>query len=112
MSKAKGPNILNFKDPEGLVHHGMCTGEFKPRYIGTDYFLFYHTPCKETKTGGLCDNAAVLVDNTGRIIFNLKCGECGAEDALKTKVGMWAMGEKKPPVEKFHLSARAKKSKK
>jgi hypothetical protein len=34
--------------------------------------------------GGFADIVAVLIDNQGRIIFNLQCRDCGAYDALKT----------------------------
>jgi hypothetical protein len=67
-----------------ILHHGFCTGEFEPRYQGTDYFGFYHTPCFDMPMEGFCDIVAVLIDNYGRIIFNIRCKDCGTHDALKT----------------------------
>ena len=85
-----------------ILHHGLLTGEFIPRRSGTDYFYFFHKPCSDKPNRGLCEVYAILVDNSGRVIFNLKCRDCGEVDALKTVPS----GEK--PLEKFHLSPSLK----
>jgi len=94
------PNISPFNRDKAhrLLHHGNCSGEFKPKYIGSDYFKFYHKPCLNKPNYGFCDIIAVLIDNQGRIVFNLKCEDCGAIDALK--IGA--------PLEVFHLSPKLK----
>jgi len=72
-----------------ILHHGLCSGEFRPRYVGTDYFAFRHEPCKDKEGGGHCQITRVLIDNQGRVIFNLKCRSCGKIDALKTHPYLW-----------------------
>lgn len=62
-----------------VLHHGLCSEEFAPSYVGTDYFEFFHKPCES-----FAYIMKILIDNTGRIIFNLKCSKCGKIDALKT----------------------------
>lgn len=64
-----------------ILHHGLLTGQFETILSGTDYFYFW---CKQCQA--LAEITAVLIDNQGRIIFNLKCPKCGALDALKTAV--------------------------
>ncbi|MEM3579590.1 MAG: hypothetical protein QXL54_05155 [Candidatus Bathyarchaeia archaeon] len=94
-----------------LLHHGLCSGEFSPRYVGTDYFTFYHVPCfrKGLEHYGHCDVTAVLIDNDGRIIFNLKCKDCGAVDALKTHPLLWHQKcESRNTLTRFHLSPKLK----
>ena len=94
----------------GLLHHGLCSEEFEPRWIGTDYFCFWHVPCKNREWHGLCDITAVLVDNRGRVIFNLKCRDCGAKDALKTSPQLFRTGEERlsesEVLRLFHLSQK------
>ena len=68
-------NDINFRQ---AIFHGKCSGEFEPRFTGTDYFQFYHKPCNE-----VADITHVLMDHSMRIIFNLKCRKCGKQDALK-----------------------------
>jgi len=102
-------NIENFKDPDGLIHHGMCTGNFKPVYTGTDYFTFYHNPCQEKEHSGHCIITAILIDHEGRVIFNLKCRDCGEEDALKTTSTMWGTGQDRDKLGMFHISPKLKK---
>jgi hypothetical protein len=70
-----------------VIHHGlggMMEEEWSPFYAGTDYFSFRHMPCKDKEKTGICIIYAVLVDNQGRVIFNLQCIDCGAVDAIKT----------------------------
>jgi len=91
-----------------ILHHGLCTGEYEPFYVGADYFAFFHKPCK-----ALAYPEKVLVDNEGRIIFNLKCIECGKRDALKTHPYLFRLHErpKEMPLQKiFHLSPKLAKS--
>ena len=67
---------------EEILHHGSLSalkGEFEPRYMRTDYFIFIHKPCNTT-----AKITHVLLDDQGRIIFNLECIKCGKRDALKT----------------------------
>lgn len=94
-----------------LLHHGLVTEEFNVVFTGSDYFTFFHTPCKdETEgSGGHCDVPAVLIDNTGRVIFNLKCKNCGKVDALKMHPRMWEQPPDPKILERFHLSPGLKK---
>ena len=89
--------------PKKLLHHGDCTEEFEPQYTGTDYFTFRHKPCREEeKWHGHSLITAVLIDNDGRIIFNLKCRSCGKIDALKTHPFLWVRPKPNPfPHEQF-----------
>jgi len=91
-----------------LIHHGNCKGEFTPFFIGTDYFAFKHKPCDDSNHTGFSEITAVLIDNKGRIIFNLKCTHCGKTDALKTSRKIWNL--KKPPenTEYIYLSPNLK----
>jgi hypothetical protein len=95
-----------------LVHHGFCKGEFEPEYCGTDYFTWRHKPCIEKGSWhGHARITTVLIDNDGRVIFNLECRDCGATDALKTHPELWISERKKPtPLKKlFHLSPKLRK---
>jgi len=96
----------------GLLHHGLCSEEFEPRFIGTDYFDFWHKPCANKEWHGLCDITAILIDNQGRIIFNLKCRDCGAKDALKTSPQLFKTREERlsesEVLQLFHLSPKLK----
>ena len=65
-----------------IIHHGNCSGQFEPICSGTDYFYFRHKPCQK-----IAHITAVLLDEQARIIFNLKCPECGFRDAVKTTPG-------------------------
>jgi len=76
-----------------LIHHGELSEEFKPSYRGTDYFEFRHVTCREGEHRGRCLIYAALIDNQGRIIFNLECRDCGRIDALKTHTYLMAKGE-------------------
>jgi hypothetical protein len=109
-SKAK--NSLKSLRIHGLLHHGLCTEQFEPRWIGTDYFDFWHKPCRNAEWHGLCDITAVLIDNQGRIIFNLKCRDCGAKDALKTSPQLFRSKEERlgenEVLQLFHLSPKLK----
>ena len=67
-----------------ILHHGACMPDkidFVPSSIGTDYFGFF---CRK------CDVEiwiyAILIDERGRIIFNLQCPECQKTDAIKVAV--------------------------
>jgi len=106
----KNKAIVNLKAlcVHGLLHHGLCTEEFEPRFIGTDYFCFWHKPCQNREWHGLADITAILIDNSGRIIFNLKCRDCGAKDALKTSPNLFRIQEERLSESEilrvFHLS--------
>jgi len=89
---------------EKLLHHGLCLGEFRPRYIGTDYFVFFHEPCFS-----IADITAVLVDNQGRIIFNVKCRNCGKKDVLKTHPYIFRKIPKNGVENIFYFSPKWKK---
>jgi len=78
-----------------LIHHGSASGVFVPMYFGTDYFAFTHEPCKKKKRSGFSIIYAVLIDNSGRVIFNLQCEDCGVVDALKTHTYFLAQGAPK-----------------
>lgn len=84
------------------MHHGKMSGQFEPKFVGTDYFTFYHND------GGHAEITAILIDHEGRVIFNLRCRKCGFEDALKTKPNLWMRHEIPEPLERFHLSPRLK----
>lgn len=84
-----------------ILHHGLCSEEFEPRFIGTDYFAFYHKPCVGEKLGeGYCKITKVLIDEHMRIIFNLECLTCGKKDALKTIPWLWRSKEAKKTEKK------------
>jgi len=90
-----------------LLHHGLLSYAFRPLFIGTDYFTFYHKPCFDQRKEpyyGHCKITAILIDNSGRIIFNLKCQSCGFRDALKTHPFLWVPNkdEKCTPFCTFH----------
>jgi hypothetical protein len=93
-----------------LLHHGLCSEEFSPRFIGTDYFDFYHAPCSNKDWHGLSDVIAVLIDNQGRVIFNLKCRDCGKIDALKTSPQLFRINRLSEDelLKVFHLSPKLK----
>ena len=93
-----------------MLHHGLCSEEFEPRYVGTDYFEFFHKPCINREWHGLADITAVLIDNQGRIIFNLKCRDCGAKDALKTSPQLFRTNRlsESEVLQLFHLSPKLK----
>ena len=113
-SPNKTNSTMNLKSLRiyGLLHHGLCSEAFEPRFIGTDYFCFWHVPCKNADWHGLCDITAVLIDNSGRIVFNLKCRDCGAKDALKTSPQLFKTREERlteaEVLKLFHLSPRLK----
>jgi hypothetical protein len=67
-----------------LIHHGSCNGQFGISQ-STDYLWIWHKPCKENKKkyDGRCLVTAVLLDNVGRVIFNIQCLDCHERDALK-----------------------------
>jgi hypothetical protein len=102
MSNSKNKTCVTMVG-QRLLHHGSCMGEFEPQYMGTDYFMFRHKPCvEEEKWHGHSLITAVLIDNDGRIIFNLKCRSCGKRDALKTHPSLWVHPREKPfPHEQF-----------
>ncbi len=72
---------IELNEALGLLHHGKCSGIFIPRETDTDYIYFWCRKCMAR-----ADIVGVLIDNSGRIIFNLKCPKCGELDALKTVV--------------------------
>jgi hypothetical protein len=102
-------NSLRF---HGLLHHGLCTEEFEPRFLACDYYGFYHRPCVNERWHGLSEITAVLIDNSGRIIFNLRCKDCGARDALKTHPFLYKSKDERERVgdvlKLFHLSPKLK----
>jgi len=106
----KARNSLKSLRIHGLLHHGLCTEQFEPRWIGTDYFDFWHKPCRNAEWHGLCDITSVLIDNQGRIIFNLKCRDCGKIDALKTSPQLFRTNRlsESEVLQLFHLSPKLK----
>lgn len=104
------PRCLAVLNGRLLIHHGESKGEFEPRYHGTDYFAFRHKPCQGKENNGFCVIYAALVDNQGRIIFNLECHDCGRVDALKTHTFFLTKHEstegKDHTVEAIHLDSR------
>lgn len=80
------PKCFNFVNGLPLIHHGHDFGNFEPFMTQTDYFLVQHKPCKDKKNKGLCDTYACVIDNIGRVIFNVQCLDCQAVDAVKTHV--------------------------
>lgn len=94
-----------------ILHHGNLTEEFEPKYVGTDYFTFYHKPCKDKSPYyGHAQITHVLIDHQGRVIFNLKCRTCRAVDVLKTSPYLWIPERLNPiPYTRiFHFSLRMK----
>jgi len=94
-----------------ILHHGNCTKEFEPKYVGTDYFTFKHKPCTDKPPFyGNAQITHVLIDHQGRIIFNLKCRTCGAVDVLKTAPYLWIPERPKPLIytKIFHFSPKLK----
>lgn len=94
-----------------ILRHGLCTEEYTPVFVGTDYFTFYHRPCIEIPPfHGHCKITAVIIDGECRIIFNLKCRSCGAVDVLKTHPQFWSSPEErdKSPVGLFYISSKLK----
>jgi hypothetical protein len=91
-----------------ILHHGLCTGEFQPEFQGTDYFCFKHKNCVNTHPEyGLAKITKVIIDDAGRIIFNLKCDSCGKIDALKTSPHLWIpITERKPTKQFFKISRK------
>lgn len=94
-----------------FLHHGLCSEKFYPKYVGTDYFAFYHLPCAGKEWSGFSPIKAILVDNKGRVVFNLECRDCGAKDALKCHPLLWTNPRPKetPLQEFFHLSPKLAK---
>ena len=82
---------------EKPLHHGKCSKQFDVKYIDTDYFAFVHKPCrdKNAKNHGHALPKYLILDNDGRIIFHLKCLDCGFEDALKTHFELWQVPRKR-----------------
>ncbi|MEM5868154.1 MAG: hypothetical protein QXG39_09595 [Candidatus Aenigmatarchaeota archaeon] len=98
--------------PRGILHHGLCSEEFEPKYVGTDYFTFFHKPCVgKPPYHGHSKITHVLIDLDGRIIFNLECRSCGFRDALKTHPYLWDADRPKeiPYTKIFQLSPVYKK---
>lgn len=65
------PKCNNYVNGLPLLHHGHNFGDFEPFISATDYFFFKHNPCKDKEHQGFCDTYACLIDNIGRIIFNV-----------------------------------------
>lgn len=97
------PKLHNFVNGLPLLHHGSNFGDFEIKMSGTDYFFAYHKPCRDKQNGGFCDIYAGLIDNTGRVIFNLQCRDCKAVDAVKTTVPFGGQG-----IERIFLSPKLK----
>ena len=94
-------DMQGVKKMNETMHHGKSSGEFVPLYVGTDYFYFYHEPCKDKEHKGCCEIYAILIDNSCRVIFNLQCMDCKERDALKTAHPLW-MGLRNYSI--FHIS--------
>ena len=75
-----------------LIHEGRCEGDFTLSFgcADTDYFAFSHKSCETKNNFGACTIYAVLIDNSGRVIFNIRCEDCGKVDALKTHTYLFA----------------------
>jgi hypothetical protein len=108
----KARNSLKSLRIHGLLHHGLISEEFEPRFIGSDYYNFWHKPCANKEWRGLVDIIGVLIDNHGRVIFNLKCRDCGKIDALKTSPQLFRTREQRlsesEVLNLFHLSPKLK----
>ena len=108
----RSEDSLNLLRAHGLLHHGLCSEEFEPRFVGCDYYCFYHRTCANERWHGLAEITAVLIDNSGRVIFNLKCRDCGARDALKTHPFLFKSKDERERVgdvlKLFHLSPKLK----
>lgn len=89
-----------------IIHHGSCDGKFEPRRSETDYFGFFHKPCADKQHKGGSYIYAVLIDNSGRVIFNFECADCGSRDALKTRTDMF---NPDITIEHIYLSPSLKK---
>lgn len=83
-----------------LLYHGRCSRIFEPIYYDTDYFTFQCKKCREVS-----EIVAVILDDVGRIIFDLKCPKCGEFDALKTHPD-FRMRKKDSGLSKFYLSSK------
>jgi len=68
-------------------HHGDVSVRIEPVATGTDYFGFKCVNCpllmSVTKL-----RQCIGGGNTGRLIINLKCTECGFNDARKLHFGL------------------------
>jgi Arc/MetJ-type ribon-helix-helix transcriptional regulator len=95
------PNHNYFLNGLPFLHHGNCFGDFELKMSDTDYFFAFHKPCLEKQNHGYCEIYANLIDNSGRVIFNLQCIDCKAVDAVKTHVPMFAQG-----IERIFLSPK------
>lgn len=84
-----------------LLHHGIDFKEFEAHRSETDYFHSYHTPCQGKANQGYCAVIAILADNRGRIILNIRCLDCGKRDALKVSA-------ENPSIETIYLSPSLK----
>jgi len=82
---------------EKIMKHGKQFGQLDVEYVGTDYFSFHHKICRNRKAvnDGLCLPRFLLLDSEGRIIFHLRCLDCGFEDVLKTHFELWQVHRNK-----------------
>ncbi|MFC1755512.1 hypothetical protein ACFL96_19330 [Thermoproteota archaeon] len=92
----------SYKKKPVLLHHGLCSEHFKPGFFGSDYFGFF-CKCKER-----ADIYAVLIDERGRIIFNIRCNKCQVADAIKTITMLFTPAKKDFDLSRIHLSPSLK----
>lgn len=95
-----------------LLHHGgdRCL-EFEATPTpknNSDYFGFKHKPCKESEHRGYCKIIAILVDNVGRVVFNIQCLDCETIEALKTSGKMFGWEWNDFDLSIFYLSPHLK----
>lgn len=93
---------------EKIMKHGKMFGQLNVVYLGTDYFAFFHKPCcgTEAANSGLCHVEHLLLDFGGRIIFELRCLDCGFTDVLKTRFELWATRSEKHYERKILLEKK------
>jgi Zn finger protein HypA/HybF involved in hydrogenase expression len=98
------PTCHNYVNGLPLIHHGAHFEDWEPIKSGTDYFYFHHKPCQyETGPLTLGKIYACLIDNNGRIIFNVQCPSCKEVDAVKTHAGI-----KSQTIQRIFLSPNLK----
>jgi hypothetical protein len=93
---------------EKVMHHGKKFGQFSPEYVGTDIFIFRHKLCRDRKAEN--DGQAVpkylILDSDGKIVFHLKCLDCGFEDVLKTDFELWQTRRSKDYHKRILIESR------
>jgi hypothetical protein len=90
------------------MHHGIKLGQLGVENLSTDYFGFYHKPCRDSRksNNGDCTPEYLILDCEGRIIFNLVCADCGFSDVLKTHFNLQGVNVKRDLSKKMNLSKK------